>query len=137
MIQKLKVEKDTLEDRFSQADQEKKHQINPESSQIDFFSAKEDRIQSIDCGTESSKCYKKLNESVKNNHKNEFSKYLEDSNERKDKRFKAEDPKLFQNPYSVSTILKFGTMKLKIPQILKNLQQTSQAQRTNQRPIFL
>ena len=94
MIQKLKVEKDTLEDRFSQADQEKKHQINPESSQIDFFSAKEDRIQSIDCGTESSKYYKKLNESVKNNHQNEFSKYLEDSNVRKDKRSKTEDPKV-------------------------------------------
>ena len=67
-----------------------------------FFSAKEDRIQSIDCGTESSKCYKKLNESVKNNHKNEFSKYLEDSNERKDKRFKAEDPKVI--PKSIFSI---------------------------------
>ena len=60
---------------------------------MNFFSAKEDRIQSIDCGTESSKCYKKLNESVKNNHQNEFSKYLEDSNDRKDKRFKVEDAK--------------------------------------------
>ena len=29
-----------------------------------FFSAKEDKIQSIDCGTESSNYYKKLNESV-------------------------------------------------------------------------
>jgi hypothetical protein len=107
------VEQDTLEDRFSQADQEKKQHINPDSSQNDFFSEKKDRIQGVDCGTESSKCYKKLNENVKNNHQNEFSKYLEDSNERKDKRFKAEDLK--DIPKSIS----------------------SQAQRINQRPIFL
>ena len=73
------VEKDTHEDRFSQADQEKKQQINPESSQIDFFSEKEDGIQSIDCETESSNYHK----SVRNIHQNELSKYLEDSNERK------------------------------------------------------
>ena len=61
---------------------------------LEYLSVANNKIQSIDCGTESSKYYKKLNESVKNNHQNEFSKYLEDSNDRKDTRFKVEDTKV-------------------------------------------